>query len=531
VIPVAASAAEAGLDGGAAGEVLTVARNVSTRILAISADMAVGLLVLPFNVAHLGTAAYGLWMLTASITSYFSVLDLGYGGALVKFVAQYRARRDPQALNEILSTTFHLFAGFGAIAYAVAIVLAIYLDRFFHLSPAEAHVGRVVLLIISLNVAAGMAFGVFGGVINGFQRYDLNSTVSIVTALATAVVNVFVLDMGYGLVVLVAATTTVRLGAFWAYRANAYRVFPALRIRPSLFRRERLRELTSFSVYMFIIDWARKLNYSLDAVVIAAFMNTSAVAVWSIGQRIVEATLRLTIQLSDVLFPTVVDNDVSQRANRLRAILLIGTRLSLATVIPIAVALILLAQDLVDAWVGPSFSGSVAVLQLLSVTVVFRVGNATATTLLKGAGEHRLVAVTNIVTGLVNLVLSVALVKSFGLVGVALGTLIPVCGAALFIMFPAACRRVELPLRRAFAVAIWPAAWPALVMTGYVVVTRPLLGVSMLAVAAQLLAAVTVYAITFLSFAISATERQLYLSKAFQLIGSWRTVATVPEGA
>ena len=38
----------------------------------------VGLLVLPFNVAHLGKAAYGLWILTTSITADFSVLDLGY---------------------------------------------------------------------------------------------------------------------------------------------------------------------------------------------------------------------------------------------------------------------------------------------------------------------------------------------------------------------------------------------------------------------------------------------------------------------
>jgi O-antigen/teichoic acid export membrane protein len=528
VIPVAPSV---GMEGESAGEVLTVARNVSTRILAIGADMVVGLLVLPFNVAHLGASAYGLWMLTASITTYFSVLDLGYGGALVKFVAQYRARRDPQALNEILSTTFHLFTGFGVISYAVAIVLAVYLDRLFHLSPADAQVGRVVLLLISLNVTAGMAFGVFGGVINGFQRYDLNSTVSIVTALATAVVNVLVLDMGYGLVALVAATTAVRLAAYWAYRANAYRVFPALRIRSGLFRRDRLRELTSFSVYMFVIDWARKLNYSLDAVVIAAFMNTSAVAVWSIGQRVVEAMLRLTIQLSDVLFPAVVDHDTSRRINRLQAILLIGTRLSLATVIPIAVALILLADALVRAWVGQNFSGSVAVLQLLSVTVIFRVGNATATTLLKGAGEHRLVAVTNILTGVVNLALSVVLVRRFGLVGVALGTLVPVCGAALLVVFPAACKRVELPIRRALTVAIWPAAWPALVMAGYVMATRPLLANSIVAVAAEMLAAVTVYAIVFLAFAVTGTERRLYLSKAYELVGSYRAVATVPERA
>jgi hypothetical protein len=49
-------------------------------------------------------------MLTASVTTYFSVLDLATGGALVKFVAQYRALRDVRALNEIISTTFVIFA-------------------------------------------------------------------------------------------------------------------------------------------------------------------------------------------------------------------------------------------------------------------------------------------------------------------------------------------------------------------------------------------------------------------------------------
>src|SRR5207249_3558454 len=149
----------AAIDSGA--ETLTVARNVSTRYLAIAVEAVLGLVVLPFNVSHLGTSAYGLWMLTASVTAYFSVLDLGYSGALVKFVAQYRARRDYTALNEILSTTFVVFAAFGVITYLVAIVMAVFLGRLFQLSPDQVHVGRIVLLIISLNVAAGTAFSVF----------------------------------------------------------------------------------------------------------------------------------------------------------------------------------------------------------------------------------------------------------------------------------------------------------------------------------------------------------------------------------
>jgi O-antigen/teichoic acid export membrane protein len=519
----------AGIDAGE--ETLTVARNVSTRYLAIAVEAVLGLVVLPFNVAHLGTSAYGLWMLTASVTAYFSVLDLGYSGALVKFVAQYRARRDYRALNEILSTTFVVFATFGVITYLVAIVMALVLGRFFQLSPDQVHVGRIVLLIISLNVAAGTAFSVFGGVINGFQRYDLNNIVGTVSSVVTAAVNVAVLAAGFGLVELVTATTIVRVLTYFVYRANAYRVFPGLRIRVSSFRRERLREVTMFSVYMLLIDWANKLNYSVDAIVIGAFLSTSAVAVWTVGQRLAEVTQRLTNQLNDVLFPTVVDNDSAARLDRLQAIFVQGTRLSLATVIPMGGAMMLMAGPLVHAWVGPEFSGSVPVLQLLSLTVIVRVGSATASTLLKGAGEHRLVAFTNVAAAFANLALSVAIVKPLGLPGVAIGTLVPVCLASTLVLFPAGCRRVRLAVGRAFAEAVWPALWPAGVMTAYVVATRELVPTNLFAVGAQLIVAAGVYALVFAFFGISAAQRRMYVSKAIELVQRRAPADAVPEGA
>ena len=294
------------VDGG-----VVVARNLSTRYLAIATDAALGVVILPFNVAHLGTSAYGLWVLAASVTAYFSILDLGYSGAIVKFVAQYRARRDVRGLNEILSTLFVVFVVLAVVMYGAACVLAVYVDSVFHLDPDQTHIARVVLLVVTVNVAASTAFSVFGGVINGFQRYDLNNVVGTASSVATAAVNVIVLLLGYGLVELVVSMTLVRVLTLWIYRANAYQVFPGLHLTPGLFRRERLREVTGFSVHMAVIDWANKLNYSVDALIIGAFMNTTAVAVWSIAQRLAELAQRLANQLNDILFPAVVENDTA----------------------------------------------------------------------------------------------------------------------------------------------------------------------------------------------------------------------------
>jgi O-antigen/teichoic acid export membrane protein len=511
-------------------EARTVTVNLSTRYLAIGVEMVVGLLVLPFNLSHLGTAAYGLWVLTTSVTAYFSVLDLGYSGAIVKFVAEHRAKRDTHALNEVLSTTFFLYAGFATLAYLVAIVIAVLLDRVLHIGPDQLHAGRVVLLVTSVNVAVGMTFTVFGGVINGFQRYDLNNITGAASSVVVAVVNVLVLLAGYGLIALVIATTAVRVLTYWAYRANAYRVFPELTLRLGYFNTRRLRELTSFSFFMALIDWANRVNYSIDAIVIGVLLGTTPVAVWSVGQRLAETTQRLTNQLNDILFPNVVDHSASSRLDRLQSLFLVCTRLSLASVVPIGLALMLMADLLVRAWVGPDFSGSVIVVQLLAFTVIVRVGTAVSNTLLKGAGDHRFLAYTNVTTAVVNLGLSIVLARWIGLAGVAIGTLVPVGLAAMFVIFPAGCRRVELPVARALGYAVWPAVWPAVVMAAYLAVTRPLLRVALVPVLANMAFAALVYAIVFLAFGVSAIERRFVLSRLFEVTARIRVLRPSPSG-
>jgi O-antigen/teichoic acid export membrane protein len=502
------------------GQLRTIARNVTTRYFAIAAETALGLVMLPFNLAHLGPAEYGLWVLLGSITQHFSTLELGYGSGLVKFVARYRAQRDPRALNEIASTLFFVFSALALVAYGVVIAVAFNLDHLFNITPQQAQTGKWVLLIIGIYVALNFPFGVYGGIISGFQRYDVNNTQAVVTSVVVALANAAVLTAGYGLITLVAVTTSLRVLSYFFYRRNAFKVFPPLRIHPSLFCRSRLREITGFSVYASIIDWANKLNYQLDQVIIGVFLGSPFVAVWAPAERIISGVQRMTNQLNGVLFPTIVDSDAAEKRQRLQQILLEGTRLSLLMVVPIATALIMLANPLVHAWLGRNadkVAGCIPVLQILAVAVTFRVGNATGNTLLKGAGEHRLVAWVNLGTGVVNALLSVALIKAYGLPGVAWGTLIPIAFSAAFILYPAACRRVGVPLGRAFVQSIFPALWPAFAMAGLLAATRQVSSGTLLAVACQAAAGGVLYLTVFFAFAIGKRDRADYLAKAGQL--------------
>jgi O-antigen/teichoic acid export membrane protein len=506
-----------------------IAKNVAGRYAALIVDTVIGLVLLPFNVSHLGSAAYGVWLLASSVTIHFSVLDLGFGGAFVRFVARYRARRDAAALNEIASTLFFVYAGVGVLAYIVAAVVAFNLGALFRITPEQAEVGRWLLLIIGVQVALNFPFSIFGGVVNGFQRYNVNSGVSIVSSVVVAAVNVAVLMAGYGLVSLVLATTSVRVATYFVYWRNARHTYPALRVSPSFFRRDRLRELMGFSIYSLLIDIGYRLNYQVDQIVIGTFLGVTPIAVWAPASRIVTATQQLTNQLNSVLFPVVVDSDAGARADRLRRIFLHGTRLSLAMVLPIGVTLVALADPLINAWVGArvtEMQGSVPVLKILSIAIMFRVAAGTATTVLKGGGMHRRMATVSIVTGIANVVVSVALVRPLGLRGVALGTLIPVACSTCFFVYPAACRRVAIPFRTFFAQAIWPALWPAVILgAAYYTLLPADLPRRLSVIAVESMVGGLLYLALFGVMAIGRRDRQMYTSVAAHLLQRPRLAA------
>lgn len=491
----------------------TVAVNLGARYVALAVELVLGLVMLPFNTRYLGAADYGLWMLAASIVTYFPILDLGYGGSLERFVAMYRARRDARAINEISSTLLFLFTGTGLVALAITAAIAWNLGSLFDLDPAKARTGGIVLMLVAVQFGLGLPFTVFGAVVNGFQRTHRNAIAGTAVAIAVAAVNVAVVMAGGTLIQLVGAMTLTRMAGFLAYRVNAYRAFPLLRIRPSLVRFSRLREITGYSVYMLVQDISSRVNYAADPIVIAAMLSTGAVAVWTIAQRLAEVVIQLTNQLNYVLFPIVVDCDTAKRDERLKDLLVQGTRLSLATTLPVAVSLAVLAEAVVVGWTGPGFAGAAVVLQVLAIVVVLRVGTQTASTLLMGAGHHRFVSLSNFAAATANVVLSVVLIRRFGLPGVAFSTVIVLFVRACTVLIPTACRRVGMPLGSFLASAIWPAAWPMAPAVACLLAVRHTASQSL--GHAVLLGGVVglLYWTIFFGVAISRDDRNRYLGK------------------
>ena len=165
-------------------------------------------------------------------------------------------------------------------------------------------------------------------------------------------------------------------------------------------------------------------------------------------------------------------------------------------------------------WAGPARNSSGGtVVQILAMVVLVRVGSWTASTVLQGGGHHRLLALTNIASAVTNLILSVTLVRTHGLLGVACATLIALSIRATAILAPMACRRVGMPVAAFVGRAVWPAIWPGCITLGLLTIIRAA-GSGSLGHAVLLGAAFgLLYAVIFIEHAISRADRDRYLGK------------------
>jgi O-antigen/teichoic acid export membrane protein len=223
--------------------------------------------------------------------------------------------------------------------------------------------------------------------------------------------------------------------------------------------------------------------------------------------------LQITNQLNDVLFPVVVDCDSTQRDDRLREVLVQGTKICLALAVPVAGAMALLAEQVVLGWIGPQFVDAAVLVQILAAVVVVRVATATAATVLRGAGHIRLLAWSTSATAVVNIVLSIILLHLFGLPGVAIASLIPIAARAVLIVLPVACRRVGMSLQTFVVQAVWPCVWPGVVSLGLLAAVREHVAPSLIECVLYGLGAWVIYAVLFVGVALGSDERRRYVTR------------------
>ena len=156
-------------------------------------SVAVSFFMMPFIIYHLGDVRYGIWVLVISLTGYLGLLDLGIGGSVIKYVAQFESQKDQKRMNSMSSSVFYLYSGIAIVIILISICIATYALQYFRIPDEYLAVAKYVAIITGMNIALSFPFGFYGGYLRGIQRYDLIALLDTMVLLFRTLLTVFCL--------------------------------------------------------------------------------------------------------------------------------------------------------------------------------------------------------------------------------------------------------------------------------------------------------------------------------------------------
>jgi O-antigen/teichoic acid export membrane protein len=421
-----------------------IIKNVSSSWFSLGVNILVGIFLSPFILHRLGNTAYGAWVLAFSVTGYYGLFDLGIRSSIIRYVSTYAATNDMEGLCKLINTSLAGYTVIGAAAMMVSIAVSTYVGSLFRMPADFLRTARLLFLMVGTSVALGFPAGVFGGILEGLNRFYFVNATNLISTLLRAVLIVLALTHGYGLLTVAFVTVVLPLLGSLVRAVIALRLLP-IRFGWKYLDRRSLREIASYSGVSFILMIAYKLRFKTDEVIISTFLSVAAVTFFSNADRLVDYTAEVVSSLAQIFIPMSGQSDATGDMDRLRKIFVAGNRACALIVFPITATLITLGKSVITAWVGARYvTACYPVMLVLLIPSTFALAQAASPRILYGMARHKSLAWVTGMEAVVNIILSVILIRPFGIIGDALGTAIPLTCTALYFMPRHLCRILKV---------------------------------------------------------------------------------------
>jgi O-antigen/teichoic acid export membrane protein len=420
-----------------------VLKNIGSNWLLNLLQIAVVLVLAPYVLHRLGADQNGVWVTIVSFTGILSLLILGIPMASVRFVAEQVAKKDVARTNAAVSTCLAISTGLGVIALFVGLVLwllfrAKYLqgEQAAALPPRVAGDASLAFALVSVQVAFAFAMRLPYGIFDAYHDFVTRNKIMGAELLLRAATTIGFLAWRPSLTSLAAVQIVSMVFEFAVALIVLKRRHPEVRIGFGAYDRTLVRSILGFSLFAMLLNVGTLLAFRIDAIVIGMFLPPVHATEFDMGNKFFDPMTSLLIGVGAVVMPMATHLQATGDLRELRTIFMKWSKICWSIVLMIGIYLLVAGPDFLGWWVGREYvepSGRVLRVLMLSFLVYLPV-RGVALPILLGLGRPRAPAIGLLVMGLVNVGISLALVREHGILGVALGTAIPNVLFALFVL-------------------------------------------------------------------------------------------------
>lgn len=367
--------------------VRSIGINTFYQIISQVVPAIAAILSLPYLFRHLGSEAFGIMTIFSAGLVYFTMLDLGLGRSVTRFVAQSLEAGRLDEVRAYFWGSISLLAIVGGIA-TTACLLGVpkAVEQWLRITPAYSHVASESFYIIVFTIPLITLVSTFRGLLEAWGRFPLISAVTACSGIGLYLFPVLAIWMGGGLVAVACSIAAVRIGMCCAFALGCIRIPGRPSLRPT-FKLQATKRMLSFGGWLSVSSIVGTTMVYGDRFLLGISSGVITVASYGVALDVISKIQILITSFCAVLFPIMSRLDESGSAHFDR-IYRGAVALALSVMTPLTLALVLAAPFLMRVWLGPRCTpDTIFAAQVFLAGAVVQAGAAIAFTALHARGR------------------------------------------------------------------------------------------------------------------------------------------------
>jgi O-antigen/teichoic acid export membrane protein len=416
----------------------SVARSAGYGSAVFVATVLITFFQTPFILEALGTERYGTWALIGQITGYYGMLDLGTRGAISHFVSRSLAADKSAAVNQYVSSGAAILLAAGLTVLLTGAALVTLFPAVFELNGVPVVEVQSALIVTVCVVAFSLPFDVAAAVIVGARRPEIGSVLDTALRLLGFGAILVVLREGGGLFAMALIQLSTR-AIGWVYLAvQAKRLVPGLRLTRDSVNRAQMRELFRYGNKSVVVNVSSLVINRIDVLLIGAVLGVRLVPAYVLAQSLIQYISGFVSVITRPFTTHFSFHHEKGETAEVARLYLAGAKVASVAGCVLAALAASYATPFLSLWVGAQFTTGVfgeradVVMIVLLIGQLPRMLQSITWQLLFGLRAPEVLARILLVEAAANLVLSLILVHYLGLLGVALGSVLPMLVTNLY---------------------------------------------------------------------------------------------------
>jgi len=427
--------------------IATIGRNIRFTILNRVASVAITFFLFPYIVRESGQEVYGVFLLVTTVTGYFGLLDLGVMSAVTKYVSEYNGKKDPAAVNRIVSASLSFYVLVGLVGALCLLGCSIYFDRFFRIDPRNVSLVRQLFIVAAASSLLTWPLSIFRGTVQGLNRYDVEAVVNIVVLCLNALGAVIVFGTGRGIVLYFTLLQFLNIAGCIVFYIVSRRI-GRVRVSFPYLETETFKFIFGFSSFVFLSSLGNLFLFQAHNFIIGYFVSLSAVTVYAVAYNIQNYFRTINSAIGGPPWTVASEMEGRRDYEGQRTLLFKGTKYMSAIMLPVVLIMLFFVEPFINHWVGPGFEESILPARIIILFWLFNGTVEQASGMLSAKGIVKQPLFIQIGMAVFNLIVGLALIRSIGIVAMALGLTLSfiIVGAPLNLRL--SLRALGVPLRQ-----------------------------------------------------------------------------------